>query len=73
MRTWEYRVVAFESTRGTYHGIIEAYYGDSGDVELWSSPLDVHPEGETLEEFRADLELMLAACEKPVLKSADLP
>lgn len=71
--TWNYRVISRTdpSGSGELFGIHEVYYDSIGRVEGWTEePCD--PFGESLSELRADLEMMMAALEKPVLKEADL-
>lgn len=75
MESFEYRVVTFDATEEGDVGffIIEAYYDESGAVVAYKEPSDSHPGGESVDELRADLNLMLAALDRPVLTEADLP
>lgn len=66
---WNHRVMIrhHEDYDLTTYGIREVYYDDDdGAITAWTVD-DMDPHGETLEELRADLERMLACCDKPVL------
>ena len=68
--SWEYRVVERVSSRphmddAIWYEIIEVYYDDEGKVV--GSTDAVHPTGDSLEDLRQDLELMLRALDKPVI------
>lgn len=80
LKTWEYRVVSITREDPLGHPeqsyeLIEAYYRnrDDTDIVMWASPEDTRPHGDTLLDLRADLERMLAACDKPVLIEEELP
>lgn len=76
--SWNYRVVREVCTLPADLGtedvftLREVFYDDEGKPELWSSD-PCHPQGETLDDIRADLNYMLVALEAPVLEMADLP
>ena len=70
--TWEYRVVRYVRGGEETLEIHEVFYDVAGAIELWS-PLSSSPGGETLEELVADLALMRAATDRPVLERAELP
>lgn len=73
MSHWNYRVVHKEGDEDSYT-IGEIYYDDAGRVTTWLvDERGIPAFGETLEELADDLELMLAACELPVLEEAELP
>lgn len=55
--TWNYRV--FKDEHGGY-SIRDTFYGNKGRVEGWASE-PVYPYGDTVEELRQDLKLMLEA------------
>lgn len=77
--TWEYRVMVSSQPTGgddfeECFELIEAYYeGDSETVVMWADPKDTHSFGNTIEELRDDLNLMLRALEKPAINDFDLP
>lgn len=64
--TWNYRVArkALENGEAEY-SIVEAYYDDNGVVDGYSDFLEVT--GESPNELREDLVLMLKAFERPIL------
>lgn len=73
--TWNYRVLRHAEDPPPAEGeesfrIIEAFYDDGGDLYAWST---AEPFGETVEELRRDLELMLSALDQPVLNYDELP
>lgn len=64
---WNYRVVSSEDG----YSIHEVYYKADGSIEAYTlNPVNSY--GETAEELKADLEMMLAAFNKPVLTKAGL-
>ena len=70
MGTWEYRVVERITSRphmddAVWHEIIEVYYDDDGKLDATSDK--ICPAGDTVEDLIEDLELMLAATNKPVI------
>lgn len=70
--TWNYRVVRVE--RGDYasYELAEVYYHDStGEIEAWAKASA--PAGDDPDDLRGDVEVMLAALDRPVLTTADLP
>lgn len=77
--TWNYRVAVFGRPTGAgdveaEHHIIEAYYEhhDSDVIVMWSE--DLHAtSADSLDGLKADLRLMLEACEKPVVNGDELP
>lgn len=65
--SWNYRVIEHHDTDGNpYYQIHEVYY-DPSDVISWSVDA-IEPLGESVEDLREDLEAMLAAFHKPVLR-----
>lgn len=73
--TWEYRVLSVPEPEGTESGewleIVEVYYDENG--KLVNRTVDsMKPCGETVEEVREALLMMLDATEKPVLREADV-
>lgn len=66
--TWNYRVARIQHANGeTSYGIIEQFYGDDGAPNGRSSPNDSAPYGDTVEDLRGDLELMMLALDAPVV------
>lgn len=72
MSYWNYRV--FKTVHTLHDGsteevftIREAFYSDDDRVEGWTAE-PCHPQGETLDEIRQDLEWMLKALDAPVLE-----
>ena len=75
MGTWEYRVVERVSSRphmddAIWYEIIEVYYDDEGKIDGTSDA--VRPVGDSVEDLREDLELMLTATNKPVISHEEL-
>lgn len=65
--TWNYRVYKCKEKEEEYYAIHEAYYAPYKE-EPHSYTVDpVAPMGNTLEELRSDLQMMLAALDKPVI------
>ena len=63
---WNHRVLRHIYTEETWLAIHEVYYDDEGNPN--SCTVDpIEPGGETLDELKAGLELMMKACEKPIL------
>ena len=81
MSYWNYRVVEKDVTNkvkrsemdyeNVYYELHEVYYDDDHNVTFWSDT-STCPFGD-LEDLKADLEYMLEACSKPILKESDLP
>lgn len=83
MGYWNYRVV--EKNRkykidcseieyeNVSYSIHEVYYDEDGSITMWSqSPISPFGDGDW-RDLKADLEYMLEACSKPILKKSDLP
>ena len=72
---WNYRVVrkinSPDPDEPFIYQIHEIHYNKSGDVVLYSGPME--PLGETLDELKADLLMMRAAFCEPVLNEWELP
>ena len=64
MTTWEYRVQEKVAGDNRWYEIIEVYY-EKGKVVGTTDA--VHPVGDSVEDLRQDLELMLRALDKPVI------
>ena len=74
--TWNYRVRKQSLTSNgddfeDVYDIIEVYYDHDDNVDMWSDA--VGPSGNTLDELRDDLHMMVAALNSPVLDAAELP
>lgn len=71
MRSWSYRigrkVTPIEDTQIEEYGIVEVYYNDKGDVDLYTDRFQ-EPWGETREELESVLKMMLEALNKPVFE-----
>lgn len=83
MSYWNYRVVEKNITNkidcsdmeyeNTCYSIHEVYYDEDGNITMWSEePIVGYGEGD-YRDLKADLEYMLEACSKPILKESDLP
>jgi hypothetical protein len=75
MGVWEYRVVERVASRthaddAIWYEIIEVYYDDDGKLDATSDK--ICPAGDTVEDLREDLELMLIATNKPVISHEEL-
>jgi hypothetical protein len=71
--TWNYRVICrtVPAGPGELFGIHEVYYDSAGRIEYWTED-PCEPFGESLAELHADMERMLAALDKPVLRESEL-
>jgi hypothetical protein len=58
LMTWNYRAIKETCEGETVYQVHECYYDDKGELEGWSEN-PIYPQGETLEELRADLSEML--------------
>jgi hypothetical protein len=77
MGVWEYRVVERVASRthaddAIWYEIIEVYYDDDGKLDATSEKIYPGPAGDTVEDLREDLELMLIATNKPVISHEEL-
>jgi hypothetical protein len=61
--SWNYRIFRHSNKHVCYYQIHEAYYDDSGKVELWTEN-SASPFGETVEELLNDTRMMLNDIEK---------
>ena len=72
--TWNYRVrkriITGNHDDWESYDIIETYYEDD-KVVMWAEPSPA--QGDCLDDLRADLQLMAAALDWPVLDDAELP
>ncbi len=69
--SWNYRVMKEKSPipgdDTEMFGVYEVFYDDAGKLNGYSTN-PKHPYGESLEELKADYELMVEAFNKPVLE-----
>ena len=67
MTTWNYRVCTTPYVDGgdVSYEIVEVYYGNDGKIEGWSEGACGY--GDTLEDLRSDLLLMLEALDRPAV------
>ena len=83
MSYWNYRVVEKDVTykidcsemeyENVSYSIHEIYYDEEGNITMWSAE-SIAGYGEAcVKDLKADLEYMLEACSKPILKESDLP
>jgi len=69
--TWNFRVIRRTDLHGNhYYTIHEVYTNGSGSIGMWSKDA-IHAQGDTLGELKQELEWMLDALKKPVLKEVD--
>lgn len=69
---WNYRVVRKTSEDGSAGYLIrEVWYRKDGEI-IGMTENPVYPSGRTLEELRADIDLVLLAFERPVLDEASI-
>lgn len=83
MSYWNYRVIEKNITEKvdcseveydtTVYEVHEVYYDEADNITMWSAePIAGYGEG-NYRDLKADLEHMLEACSKPILKESDLP
>jgi hypothetical protein len=71
--TWNYRVMKFTYSNGTcYFAFHEVYYDEQGNPNGYSSTA-CEPYGESMEELKSDMSMMLKAFHLPVLTESDFP
>jgi len=73
---WNYRVLRHTDggvdSNEEYFMVHEVYYEDDGKPSICTSN-ECKPFGNTLEELKSDMEMMVDAFEKPVLDYSDFP
>ncbi len=69
--TWNHRVVRHEGDDGPYFQIHGVYYDKDGEPNSITANA-VAPFGESPEELKREIQLMLAACGKPVINYEDI-
>src|SRR5919108_1761092 len=70
--TWDYRVVRVLGHAEAQYAIYEVFYDEVGQPEARTEDPS-YPAGETMEEFRRDLEAYVAALQQPVLDDEVFP
>lgn len=75
MGSWNYRVVRKrvllgDEPPGQYFAIHEAYYDNEGKIEYLTHG-EITPNGESVEELKSDISLMMEAFDEPVLDGKD--
>jgi hypothetical protein len=63
---WNYRVIKHTFEGDDYYRVHSVYY-ENADTPIGVSKDSVHPHGDSVDELRADIELMLLAFSLPVL------
>jgi hypothetical protein len=66
MTLWNHRVVK----QNELYTIREVFFEPGGAPHSWTAE-PIHPQGETLEELKKEIERMLQACSEPVLFDND--
>ena len=69
---WNYRVMRNGKDDSVWYGIYEVYYDDDGEIYAWTAEPQ-EPFGNTPEELRHSLGLMVLALDKPILFLNDTP
>ena len=67
---WNYRIVSEQAPEGEFLQLYEIYYDDGKIIGMLENPSK--PYGENVDELQADVNHMLEAFRKPVLKLEDL-
>ena len=69
MSHWNYRVVAKYRSEHPFYTIRECYYNDKDDKipHSWTGERSSAPFGDSVDELREDINMMLQAFNKPVL------
>lgn len=71
--SWNYRIIKTQSAAYLDNfAVHEVYYDDDGLPEMRTED-SVGPSGETMEELRADIRMMMQAFLKPILTDDDFP
>lgn len=69
MSHWNYRIIEHDITEPDYMAVCEVYYAKDGKPIGWCNASA--PCGESAEDIKAEIEMMKAALDKPVLKESD--
>ena len=67
---WNYRIVSEQAPEGEFLQLYEVYYDDGKIIGMLEKPST--PYGESLDELQADINHMVEAFRRPVLKLKDL-
>ena len=67
---WNYRIVSEEAPEGEFLQVYEIYYDDGKIIGMLENPSK--PYGDNIDELQADMNYMMEAFRKPVLKLKDL-
>ena len=67
---WNYRIVSEEAPEGEFLQLYEIYYDDGKIIGMLENPSK--PYGENIDELQADMNYMMDAFRRPVLKLKDL-
>ena len=67
---WNYRVVSEQAPEGEFLQVYEVYYDDGKIIGMLEKPSTAY--GESVEELQADVNHMMEAFRRPVLKLEDL-
>jgi len=68
--SWNYRVMTCDN--GLTYEIYEVYYHYNGSLKMYTEN-SIKPFGESLEDLKDELNMMIKAFENPVLKPEDFP
>ena len=67
---WNYRIVSEEAPEGEFLQLYEIYYDDGKIIGMLENPSK--PYGDNIDELQADMNYMMDAFRRPVLKLKDL-
>tara|TARA_B100000282_G_scaffold295709_1_gene275583 strand:- start:548 stop:826 length:279 start_codon:yes stop_codon:yes gene_type:complete len=67
---WNYRIVSEEAPEGEFLQVYEIYYDDGKIIGMLENPSK--PYGDNIDELQADMNYMMDAFRRPVLKLKDL-
>ena len=67
---WNYRIVSEEAPEGEFLQLYEIYYDDGKIIGMLENPSK--PYGDNIDELQADMNYMMEAFRRPVLKLKDL-
>lgn len=70
--TWNYRVFEVKYHNETYYELREVYYDEQGEV-IGYTPEGTSPLSEDMIGLQQDMDHMLLALDKPILKDEDFP
>lgn len=67
---WNYRIVSEQAPEGEFLQLYEIYYDDGKIIGMLENPSK--PYGDNIDELQADMNYMMDAFRRPVLKLKDL-